>query len=202
RPRRISEGRPAGAEERRRLLQLRQGGPRRRRPVPGGAPGAAPRPAARLPPGGVAGPPVPADADGGPAGVERRECARAGRGGHGTDPGHRLPGVPRRAAALGRFAGAAGRAGQAAQVRGARAALRADRADEETRRGAARVLRGVMEWRATVAISCSRRCWAPPTAAAARGTLASTGGPPCSAPASPPLSASCPTSATAAACPG
>ena len=46
--------------------------------------------------GGDDGSLIPADANGGEPGAERRDRARAGRRGHGFDPGHRLPTVPRR----------------------------------------------------------------------------------------------------------
>ena len=54
--------------------------------------------------GGDDGSAVPADADGGEPGADGRHRARAGRRGHGPDPGHRLPAVPRRHPALGRHA--------------------------------------------------------------------------------------------------
>ncbi len=72
---------------------------------------------------------VPADADGGEPGADGRHRARAGRRGHGPDPGHRLPSLPRRPAALGRQPGIEGSAGEAREIRLAGTSLPADGAD-------------------------------------------------------------------------
>jgi 3-hydroxyacyl-CoA dehydrogenase/enoyl-CoA hydratase/3-hydroxybutyryl-CoA epimerase/3-hydroxyacyl-CoA dehydrogenase/enoyl-CoA hydratase/3-hydroxybutyryl-CoA epimerase/enoyl-CoA isomerase len=94
-----------------------------------GPPGESPRRQPGLHPGGDHRADVPADGDGGEPGAGGGHRPRAGRRGHGPDPGHRLPDLPRRPAPLGRFGRAAAGGGEAAALRKTGAALPADRAD-------------------------------------------------------------------------
>src|SRR5207248_9787274 len=84
---------------------------------------------------------VPADGDGGEPLSDRGHRARAGRAGHGADPGDRLPDVPGGTPALGRHDGPTDRAGEAEEVRAPRQAFRADAADEGPGQSGAGLLR-------------------------------------------------------------
>ncbi len=89
-----------------------------RRPGRCGDPGEVPRPGkADIERGGDHRSALPADADRGQPGPGRGNRPRARRRGHGPDPGHRLPTLPRRHPALGRQHGDRRGDGQAAQVR-------------------------------------------------------------------------------------